>query len=160
MPTKQYETVIEAEQEDVWRFHASAEALLILTPPGRKVELLSDDLAVRDGAIHRIKVRQFGLPLVWEARISDVHAPKQFVDTAVRSPFTAWRHTHRFERVDDRRTRIVDEIDYVLPFGPLGTLADRMFISRDLDRLFAFRHEATRKALAEPGRFDGPITND
>ncbi|HRF59591.1 MAG TPA: SRPBCC family protein [Fimbriimonadaceae bacterium] len=147
MPTKRYEIVVDAPQEAVWRFHASADALRVLTPPGRKVELLSEDLAVRDGAIHRIRVRQFGLPLTWVARISDVRPPEEFVDTAEQSPFRSWRHRHRFESVDAARTRVIDTIEYSLPLGPLGALADRLFVSRDLDHLFAFRHEATRRAL-------------
>jgi ligand-binding SRPBCC domain-containing protein len=44
-------------------------------------------------------------------------------------------------------TLIRDSLEYVPPLGFLGVLADRIFISKDLDRVFAFRHEVTLKAL-------------
>ena len=146
MTKKVYETLIDAPVEAVWEFHQSVEALKALTPPGRRVEVLSEDTAVRDGAIHRLKVRQFGIPLIWEAEISEVDPPNGFTDTARASPFRVWKHRHAFI-AEGSKTRLKDTVEYEAPFGFLGRIADKLFISRDIDRLFAFRHRATQQSL-------------
>lgn len=70
-----YETLIDAPVETVWAFHASVEALPLLTPPGRRVRIVGDELDVRDGALHRIQVRIGPVWLPWDARISEVDPP-------------------------------------------------------------------------------------
>lgn len=147
MPVRTYTIWIDAPIEAVWAFHASVEALPLLTPPDRTVRILSEDVAVRNGALHQLAIRMKGLPVRWDARISDVEPPTRFVDTAERSPFAVWRHEHRFTP-ENGGTRLTDTVEYRLPFGPIGAVVDRLFVGRDLDAMFAFRHEATRAALA------------
>jgi ligand-binding SRPBCC domain-containing protein len=141
-----YESVLQATPQEVWDFHADASALKVLTPPHNRVELVGDDLAVRDGALHVLRVRPFGFALEWRARISEVDPPNGFVDTAEKSPFKAWRHRHRFLAHQDG-CLLRDEVEYDLPGGPLAGLVDRLLVGRQLDAMFAYRHAATRKAL-------------
>jgi hypothetical protein len=35
-----------------------------------------------------------------------------------------------------------DIVRYAIPFGPLGSLAHKLFVRRDLERIFEFRREA------------------
>jgi ligand-binding SRPBCC domain-containing protein len=143
---KVFSVLIPASIEQVWEFHSSVEALRILTPSNRKVTLLSDDVEVRNGALHKIQVRQFGVPIEWHALISEVQKPHRFVDTAQKSPFKYWQHQHDFTE-ENGGTRMTDTITYEMPFGPFGELANKLFVSRDLDQLFKFRHAATLKAF-------------
>jgi ligand-binding SRPBCC domain-containing protein len=147
MITRIYECRIAAPVQKVWDFHSSVAALRVLTPPGRQIEPVGDDLDVREGALHVLKFRQFGLTMEWRARISEVDPPRQFVDTAEKSPFPMWRHRHEFIAEGPAETLIRDTIQYEPPGGPLAWLVDRLFIARDLERLFAFRHDATRRTL-------------
>ena len=55
---------------------------MVLTPAEWKIELLSDDLAVRAGNVIRTRVRKFGVPTEWVARIESVTPPHQFVDVS------------------------------------------------------------------------------
>jgi hypothetical protein len=41
-----------------------------------------------------------------------------------------------------------DEIDYALPLGPVGDVAHRLFVGRDLGRIFAYRQRAVSRLLA------------
>ena len=41
-----------------------------------------------------------------------------------------------------------DTVRYAIGFGPLGELARRLLVDRDLERIFAFRHEAVAKRYA------------
>ena len=147
MPIAVYETHLAASPEAVWQFHSSTEALQLLTPPTRKVEFLSTDLAVREGIIQVIRARQYGIPMVWRVRLTEVNPPHGFRDTALQSPFATWTHHHEF-LADGDGTLLRDTVTYRLPLGFLGNIADRLFVRRELDQLFAFRHRATAAALA------------
>lgn len=146
---KVYETRVDASPEEVWKFHSSAKALEALTPPSRRTKLLSRSNAVEDNALHIMRVwLLFVIPVVWKARISQVTPPYGFTDQAEKSPFKFWRHRHDFIP-DGDGTLIRDMIAYIVPFGKLGKVVNRIFIAKDLDRLFAFRHQATKEALAQ-----------
>lgn len=149
MVTRVWRSAIPCSVEALYDFHRSAEALTLLTPPNRQVQI-AGDAEVRDGALHVLRIRQFGLPLEWHARISDVNPPHGFTDTAERSPFAHWKHRHRF-LPDGEHAMLEDEVTYALPLGVLGRIADRMLVARDLDRLFRFRHEVTRRAFEAQG---------
>lgn len=151
MHNKVYETKVDSPPERVWEFHSSAQALQVLTPPNRRVKLISIDNSVRDGALHVMQVWILSIiPTVWKARISQVTPPFGFTDQAEKSPFKFWRHRHDFIP-DGEGTLIRDTIDYLLPLGFLGKVMNRIYIAKDLDRLFAFRHQATKVALDSPG---------
>lgn len=137
-----FESQIQASVNELWQFHSSAEALLVLTPPKKAAEFLTDDLRVEPGVIQKVKVRQFGIPMVWTAKIESTRPPEEFVDIALKSPFKKWRHTHCF--ADSAGKPILrDEITYTMPFGPLGRLLNSLLVERDLINLFEFRHQKT-----------------
>ena len=146
MPVKRYETLLEADIQEVWNFHSSAEALSLLTPPDRKIRWVSNDFSVREDAVHQFRVTVGPFRITWKAKLSAIDPPHGFVDTALKSPFKTWTHKHEFVS-HPAGTLIRDTIEYVPPFGILGGLINWLFISKDIDRLFAFRHDATVKAL-------------
>lgn len=132
--------------QELWDFHSSAEALKILTPPDAQVQVMGADLAVKDGAIHILKVKKFGMPIVWKALISDVIPGRQFRDTAIKSPFPAWSHLHEF-LPHSEGALLRDTVDYVPPMGPFGFIVDALFVKKDLEKMFAYRHATTLEAL-------------
>ena len=145
MITRIYESKIPATVERLWKFHSSAEALRALTPESQRVEIVGEDLSVRNGALHVIRVRQFGIPMVWKARLSEVDPPHGFRDTAEQSPFPFWTHLHEF--IDDGDGSILrDTVTYRSPGGAIG---DWLITRRQIDRLFKFRHASTIAALAK-----------
>jgi len=40
-----------------------------------------------------------------------------------------------------------DQVDYALPLGRVGDLAHRLFVRRDVERIFDYRHEAVGSAM-------------
>lgn len=94
------------------------------------------------------RARHFGLPLRLTSRVTQLDRPNRFRDSVVRGPFRRFDHEHRFEEMGDDRTLMIDEVEYVLPAGPAGKLADRLFVGRRLRRVLSARHEAI-KAAAE-----------
>jgi ligand-binding SRPBCC domain-containing protein len=82
------------------------------------------------------------------ARIERWEPGGGFEDVQLRGPYRLWRHAHRFEADSEGGALIRDCIRYALPLGPVGGLAHRAFVRRDLERIFEFRHRAVAAALA------------
>lgn len=145
MPLLQFESVIPFSQEETWRFYESDGAIEKLTPPGMKLEVLGDN-TLKNGAIHKIRIRKFGIPMVWEVQISDVIPPMRFRDTALGSPFKSWIHTHEFLPHPDG-CLLKDSLELEMPSGILGKAAFALFVRRDIQKMFEHRHRQTQSAL-------------
>lgn len=87
----------------------------------------------------------------WQAEITEFVWNDHFCDRQLRGPFAYWNHCHRVRRVDRLGidvTLIVDDVEYELPFGPIGRLAHRLFLRRQIERAFVFRQMQLSKILA------------
>jgi ligand-binding SRPBCC domain-containing protein len=80
-------------------------------------------------------------------RVTRCEPPRLFEDEQVRGAFGAFRHRHTFQAVAGG-TLMVDDVRYTVPLGPLGRLADRLFLERYLRRFLSRRARALKK-LAE-----------
>jgi ligand-binding SRPBCC domain-containing protein len=83
----------------------------------------------------------------WDARIEDFRWLEGFCDVQLRGPFRHWRHCHAVHAVEDG-TIIHDAVEYELPLGFLGSIANAVFIRRQLAATFAFRHRRTLELLS------------
>ncbi|WP_373419602.1 SRPBCC family protein [Bacillus sp. EAC] len=94
---------------------------------------------------------ELGESVTWEAThfgirqhltsiITEFDPPNRFVDEMVSGAFKRFRHEHIFELQDDG-TLITDKFDYTSPFGPIGRLADVMFLRSYMERLLLRRNE-------------------
>jgi ligand-binding SRPBCC domain-containing protein len=82
----------------------------------------------------------FGLPLRMTSRITAMDTPDYFVDEQVKGPFRSFRHVHEFTN-DEAATLMVDRIEFTAPFGPLGRLAEKLFLARYLRNLIESRNQ-------------------
>ena len=83
------------------------------------------------------------------SRITRFERPRLFEDVMVRGAFRSFTHTHEFRPVDGG-TLMVDTFRYASPLGPLGVLADRLFLERYMRRLLADRAQYLKR-IAEAG---------
>jgi ligand-binding SRPBCC domain-containing protein len=84
----------------------------------------------------------------WDALIEDFRWLHGFCDVQLRGPFRYWRHCHTLES-NANGTLLRDSLEYELPLGLLGNLADKLFIRHQLASTFRFRHRRTRELLAK-----------
>jgi len=138
--------------DEAFAFYGDAANLEPLTPPWLRFEVLrSDPIGLGAGALLDYRLRLHGFPIRWQTRIETWEPPHRFVDTQVRGPYSLWEHTHLFEPEADGATVIHDRVRYSIPYGPLGALADRLFVRRDLKRIFDFRAQAVSERLRPLG---------
>ncbi len=100
------------------------------------------------GTLIRYRLRLHGIPVSWLTRIEEWEPPHGFVDRQIRGPYALWHHTHTFEPIDDDRTLMTDVVRYGHRLGPLGSLAERLVVRRDLDRIFDHRRDSIPALLA------------
>ncbi len=132
--------------DEAWAFFSHPKNLPLITPPWLDFRMTNEVPAVMHaGALITYTIRPIlGLRVRWVTEITHAEAPRLFVDEQRFGPYRFWHHQHRFRGIDGG-TEMEDLVHYALPLGPLGALAHRLVVRRQLDEIFAFR----RAALAE-----------
>ena len=135
--------------ERAFAFFSDARNLEAITPSWLRFRVLTPGaIEMRPGALIEYRLRLHGVPLTWRTRIAVWEPPHRFVDVQLRGPYALWEHTHTFAPAAADAVIIRDRVRYALPFGPLGELARRLFVRRDLDRIFDHRRRAIAGRLA------------
>ena len=139
------EQIIDRPRNQVFSFFERPENLARITPPSMRFRILTPGpITMAAGALIDYTVRIFGIRRRWTTRIESYDRPNEFVDVQLRGPYTFWRHTHRFEDVTEG-TRMIDRVDYIVPFGLSGRLAHKFFIKRRLRDIFDYRSRKIRE---------------
>lgn len=144
------EQILERPREEVFAFFADARNLQIITPAFLHFEILTPTpIEMKAGALIDYRIRLFGMPVRWRTRIDAYEPEVMFVDRQLSGPYRTWIHTHAFSDVDGgRATKMVDRVEYEVPFGPLGGVARALFVRRTLDRIFDHRAEVIGLTIA------------
>ena len=139
---------VEVPVEQAFDFYGDAVNLEPLTPPWLRFEVTTPgEVTFQPGTLLDYRLKLHGVPVSWQSRIEIWEPPVRFVDTQVKGPYSLWEHTHLFERDGDDATVIHDRVRYAIPLGPLGAVAHRLFVRRDLERIFDYRAKAVDERL-------------
>lgn len=128
-----------------WHFRPGA--FERLTPPWERAVVLEPMETLADGArvVIEVGIGPFRRRWVAEHELTATG----FVDRQIEGPFAFWEHDHRFEPLDEEKSRLTDVIRYRLPFGRIGRVLGARFVAQRLDRLFRYRHAMTLAMLEE-----------
>lgn len=142
------EQILPGPPAEVFEFYADAGNLERITPTWLGFRINTPQpIKMRPGALIEYRLRLHGLPVRWLTRIETWEPGERFVDVQVKGPYRLWHHTHTFE-AHAEGTRVRDEVRYALPFGPLGELAHRLLVRRELERIFDFRCASVSKVMS------------
>lgn len=145
----------------IWRY-ARLESSRLIAPPPRP---LAPDPALRfqspaagagsEMAISFRAIPRIPLRIGWLARITDFAWNSHFSDEQIRGPFASWSHRHEIVaeiRDGQAGTLVTDAVEYTLPFGPLGAMAEAMFVRRQMEAMFAYRQTKLEEILPVAAR--------
>ena len=136
-----FEEVIPASLDEVWNFFSDAKNLLFLTPKDMNMRVITEleNTKLFEGMRIAYYVSPlFKIPVFWETEIIKVEEQHQFIDIQLKGPFKSWKHTHTFMKIGDE-VKMIDEIEYELPFGFIGDLFHKPIVLRNLKSLFEYR---------------------
>ena len=138
------ELVLPVSLEEVFPFFAEARNLEKLTPPWLRFEVLTEGpITMAAGTLIDYQIYWRGIPLRWRTEIEVWEPGRRFVDRQIRGPYRLWRHEHLFVKRGDG-TAVIDNVEYA-PVG--GVIANRLMVARDVERVFAYRHEVLRRVF-------------
>ena len=103
---------------------------------------------------------ELGETVTWEAthffvrqqltvRVGKFSRPNHFLDSMVSGAFSRFDHDHHFSSCDTG-TLMTDVFDFTSPLGPLGQIANWLFVTRHMRKLLTVRNELI-KSIAESG---------
>jgi ligand-binding SRPBCC domain-containing protein len=139
------ESIIKAAPERVFAFHQLPDAFEQLLPPWEKARIIQKADISQIGSQAIIETRIFGLvPTRWVAEHTKYDPPRMFEDVQVSGPFKSWRHQHLI-LPHEAGAVLRDEIEFEPPMSFLGRLAAPLLVIPQLEKMFSFRHEVTRK---------------
>ena len=97
------------------------------------------------------RARHLGVVQELTSRITAFDRPHHFRDTMIRGAFRRFEHDHFFEADGDDPDvcRCLDVFAFAAPLGPLGWLAERLFLERYMRQ---FLEERIRVLIALAGR--------
>jgi ligand-binding SRPBCC domain-containing protein len=141
------EQVVPGTPREVFEFYADASNLERITPAWLGFRIVTPrPVEMAPGTMIEYRLRLHRVPIRWLTRIERWKPGERFVDVQVKGPYRFWHHTHTFHAHPDG-TCVRDRVCYALPFGPLGDLAHALFVRRDLERIFDFRHASVSKVM-------------
>lgn len=138
--------------EELWDFISSPVNLKEITPGYMGFDIRTSPLPqkIYPGLMISYRVRPIlGIPMNWLTEITHVQEPYYFVDEQRSGPYALWHHEHRLEHTL-RGVQMSDLVSYRLPAGPLGRLAHRIFIRKQLEGIFRYRRLALEKRFGTP----------
>ena len=142
---------IPATLNEVWNFISSPQNLKTITPPHMGFEVTSNNGAMEmyPGMIITYKVSPIlGIKLNWMTEITQIKELDYFIDEQRIGPYKLWHHQHKITAIEGG-VLMEDIVTYQPPLALLGALANKLFIKRQLDEIFAFRTNAIEKIFGK-----------
>jgi ligand-binding SRPBCC domain-containing protein len=133
--------------DEAWAFFSTPINLKKITPEYMGFNILTDlgDGKMYPGQIiHYIVTPVLGIPMRWTTEITHVIDRKYFVDEQRFGPYSFWHHQHWFREVDGG-VEMTDIVNYGIPMGILGQIANTIFVQSKLQEIFDYREKVTNE---------------
>ncbi len=151
MFTLQTEQKIPASMDEVWNFISSPKNLKHITPEYMGFDIVTPNLPEKmyPGMMITYKVSPFlGIKMTWVTEITHVVEKEYFVDEQRVGPYSIWHHQHKIAPIKNG-VLMADIVNYLPPLGVLGSIANAVFIKRQLKEIFDYRTQALNKRFGD-----------
>lgn len=148
MPILRISTLINAPTRRVFDLARSIDAHIASTE-GTSERAIAGVISglIEEGQTVRWEARHLGVTQHLTVRITKLRRPEFFEDEMVAGAFKRMRHRHEFVPAE-AGTKMIDIFDFAAPLGPLGRLAEWLFLRSYMERLLRSR-AAILKRIAE-----------
>ena len=135
---------------EAWDFFSNPNNLPKITPPWLNFEVTTQlESRMYAGMIITYLVSPIlNIPATWVTEITQVHVPNFFVDEQKFGPYKLWHHQHVFREAKNG-IEMEDIVNYAVPLGFIGRLANNLIISKKIKSIFEYRTEILNKMFVE-----------
>ncbi|MCR8561801.1 SRPBCC family protein [Mucilaginibacter sp. BJC16-A38] len=142
------EQAIPISLEQAWDFFSSPLNLAKITPKEMQFVVTSDykpETKMYEGMIITYKISPLlGIKMNWMTEITHVKDGEYFVDEQRFGPYALWHHEHHFKTIKGG-VLMNDILNYAVPYSFIGTLANKVFVGKQIDKIFKYREQAIRE---------------
>ena len=136
--------------ERVWEFYTDIKHLEIITPSDIKLKIIqTSDQVLKKGAVACFSGKIM-ISARWCSKITFFekfgYIDEMISKENIKPPFQIWKHEHTFVEIAQCRTRVIDKVEFKLPYGFIGRLFE-FYIRFKLQKIFDHRKRATMKFL-------------
>ncbi len=89
-----------------------------------------------------------GIRVKWMTEITHVKEGYYFVDEQRFGPYKLWHHKHRFVATANG-VDMYDDVNYVIPFGFMGTIAHKLFVRKRIEGIFKYRTKVVEELFGK-----------
>lgn len=142
---------IPSDINTIWEFISSPKNLKLITPPHMGFNIVSelDSDKMYPGQIIAYKVSPVaGIKMNWVTEITHVKDHEYFVDEQRFGPYSLWHHKHFIKPIKGG-VEMVDIIDYKIPFGFLGDIANSILVKKQLQQIFDYRFKKVEELFGK-----------
>ena len=75
-----------------------------------------------------------GKRLEWDCETTEFVRNEKISAKQIEGPFKRWQITNEFKELGENLTRVTMTVDYVMPFGPLGSILDKAKFAKSAER--------------------------
>jgi ligand-binding SRPBCC domain-containing protein len=141
----QISELVPAPRLDVFDYLTDPQNLTALLAPMIDLKVLSQDVPLKRGNELHFMMTRFGLSQSVRLRIEDVLRGSRLSYRQTEGVFVSWTHTTKFDDHGENGTLVTDIVDYQIPLGILGHLADDILVKGDMSRLLSARLKKTKE---------------
>ena len=110
---------------------------------------LSDKDKMYPGILIGYKITPLmGIRMNWLTEITYIDPHKYFVDEQRAGPFAFWHHQHHFRTIG-AGVEMTDILNYAVPFGPIGRIANALIVKKRILEIFRFRQMKINQIFGE-----------
>jgi ligand-binding SRPBCC domain-containing protein len=91
------------------------------------------------------RARHFGVRWTLTSQITAMDSPAHFRDVMLRGVFRVMRHDHFFRGLPTGEAEMRDVFTFAAPFGPVGRMAEAVYLEHYMQRLLAERNAAIKR---------------
>lgn len=146
----QVSRLIPASQGDLYRYLVDLGNLNQWLDLSMEAELTGSLRTLREHSEFSIKFTRYGRTVDSVFRVDELKPQETFAYRQVKGFFKSWLHTQILSLHDAKTTLVTDVVEFQMPYGILGALADDLFVRADVERLLHHRLLKTEE------RFTGP----
>lgn len=135
----QISELIPAPAVAVFDYLCDPKHLPTLLAPHVEVQVLTPEVALKRGHEVHFMMTRLGMSQSVRFRIEDVLRGSRLSYRQTEGIFANWTHTMKFVSNDEQLSLVTDIVDYGLPLGLIGALADDLLVKSDMRKILADR---------------------